>query len=212
MQDVKEAVAELERCMTRLGLKGVEINDHVNGRTLEEPEFRPFWKAAEQMGALVFFHQGGETLVSQRTTRYHLPNTIGNLADRAVTFATLVHGGVLDECPRPQDLPRPRRWLHVLWHRAYGPRLAGSRGGTRTLSRSRRARISGASTTTASCTPSRHCASSSTPWAPTACSSGLMAVRHGARLAGGVGARHAVLSQAEKEAILWKNLASLLGL
>ena len=47
MQDVKAAIAEMERCMTRLGLKGVEINDHVNGRTLDEPEFRPFWKAAQ---------------------------------------------------------------------------------------------------------------------------------------------------------------------
>jgi len=99
MQDVKAAITELERCMTQIGLKGVEINDHVNGRTLEEPEFRPFWKAAEQLGALVFFHQGGETLVSPRTKRYHLPNTIGNLVDRAVTFATLVSGGVMDECP-----------------------------------------------------------------------------------------------------------------
>ena len=99
MQDVKAAITELERCMTQIGLKGVEINDHVNGRTLEEPEFRPFWKTAEQLGALVFFHQGGETLVSPRTKRYHLPNTIGNLVDRAVTFATLVSGGVMDECP-----------------------------------------------------------------------------------------------------------------
>src|SRR5262249_45706863 len=40
-----------------------------------------------------------ETLVSPRTTRYHLPNSIGNLVDRAVTFATLVSGGVMDECP-----------------------------------------------------------------------------------------------------------------
>jgi aminocarboxymuconate-semialdehyde decarboxylase len=99
MQDVGAAIAELERGMTQLGLKGAEINDHVNGRTLEEPEFRPFWKAAEQMGALIFFHQAGETLVSARTKRYHLPNTIGNLADRAVTFATLVHGGVMDQFP-----------------------------------------------------------------------------------------------------------------
>src|SRR6266851_527956 len=90
---------EMERCMTQVGLKGVEINDHVLGRTFDEPEFRPFWKAAEQLGALVFFHQGGETLVSPRSKRYHLPNTIGNLVDRAVTFATLVHGGVMDECP-----------------------------------------------------------------------------------------------------------------
>jgi aminocarboxymuconate-semialdehyde decarboxylase len=99
MQDVKASIAEMERCMTQLGLKGVEINDHVNGRTLEEPEYRPFWKAAEQLGAVVFFHQGGDTLVSQRSRRYHLPNSIGNLADRAVTFATLVHGGVMDAYP-----------------------------------------------------------------------------------------------------------------
>jgi len=99
MQDVKVAVSELERCMTQLGLKGVEINDHINGRTLEEPEFRPFWKAAEQMGAVVFFHQAGETMVAARSKRYHLPNSIGNLADRAVTFATLVHGGVMDAHP-----------------------------------------------------------------------------------------------------------------
>src|SRR5206468_3588891 len=86
----EDAIDELERCVGQLGLKGVEINDHVNGRTLDEPEFRPFWKAADQLGALVFFHQGGETLVSPRTKRYHLPNTVGNLVDRAVTFATLV--------------------------------------------------------------------------------------------------------------------------
>jgi len=99
MQDVNASIAELERCVIRLGLKGAEINDHVNGRTLEEPEFRPFWKAAEQLGALIFFHQAGETLVTQRTKRYHLPNSIGNLVDRAVTFATLVSGGVMDACP-----------------------------------------------------------------------------------------------------------------
>ena len=99
MQDVVAAIAEMERCMTRLGLKGVEINDHVNGRTLEEPEFRPFWKAAQELGALVFFHQGGDTVVTPRSARYHLPNSIGNLADRAVTFATLVSGGVMDEFP-----------------------------------------------------------------------------------------------------------------
>src|SRR5262249_48851586 len=99
MQDVKAAVTEMERCMTRLGFKGIEINDHVNGRTLEEPEVRPFWKAAEEMGALVCFHQGGETLVSARSKRYHLPNSIGNLVDRAVTFATLVSGGVMDAHP-----------------------------------------------------------------------------------------------------------------
>ena len=51
------------------------------------------------MGALILFHQGGDTVVSPRIRRYHLPNTIGNLADRTLTFASLVIGGVMDTCP-----------------------------------------------------------------------------------------------------------------
>ena len=100
MQDVPAAIAELERGMVQLGLKGAMINDHVNGRTFDEPEFLPFWQAAEQLGAVIFVHQrGGDTLVTPRTKHYHLFNTIGNLVDRAVTFASLVFGGVMDQCP-----------------------------------------------------------------------------------------------------------------
>ena len=99
MQDVGAAIAELERCMTQLGFKGAMINDHVNGHWLDEPQYLPFWKAVEQMDALILFHQANRTLVSDRIERYHFPNTIGNLVDRAVTFSTLVMGGVLDACP-----------------------------------------------------------------------------------------------------------------
>ncbi len=99
MQDVNAAIAELERVMVQLHFKGAMIDDHINGRTLDEPEFLPFWKAAEQLGALILFHQAGDTMVSARIKRYHLSNTIGNLAERAMTFAALVFGGVMDACP-----------------------------------------------------------------------------------------------------------------
>ena len=99
MQDVKAAIGELERGVMQLGLKGAMINDHVNGRTFDEPEFLPFWKEAERMGAVIFIHQARPTLVLQRINRYHLANTIGNLVDRAVTFASFVFGGVMDQCP-----------------------------------------------------------------------------------------------------------------
>ena len=99
MQDMRAAIAELERSVVQLGLKGAMINDHVNERTYDAPEFLPLWKEAEQMGALIFIHQARPTLVMQRTQRYHLPNTIGNLVDRAVTFASFVFGGVMDACP-----------------------------------------------------------------------------------------------------------------
>ena len=98
MQDVSAAVAELERSMA-MGLKGAMIGDHVNGNTFDEPEFMPLWKAAEASGAVLLIHQGGNTVVSPRSNNYHLPNTIGNLADRTVTFASFVFGGVMDACP-----------------------------------------------------------------------------------------------------------------
>jgi aminocarboxymuconate-semialdehyde decarboxylase len=99
MQDVDRAVAEMRYAMTELGYRGVTINDHVNGATLDDPRFDPFWQAAETLGAVVFFHQCGPTLVKARTTRYALPNSIGTLVDRAVTFGTLVFGGVMDRFP-----------------------------------------------------------------------------------------------------------------
>ena len=99
MQNGAAAVRELERSITRLGLKGAMIGDQVNGLTYDDPSFMPLWKAAEQLGAVIFIHQAGETVVSARNRKYHLPNTIGNLADRAVTFASFVFGGVMDACP-----------------------------------------------------------------------------------------------------------------
>ena len=101
MQDVNAAIAELDRAMSQLRLKGAQINDQVNGKTLDAPEFLPFWQSVEEMGALIFFHQqGDDTIVAPRDTKgYAIDNSIGNLADRAVTFATLVFSGVLDRFP-----------------------------------------------------------------------------------------------------------------
>jgi aminocarboxymuconate-semialdehyde decarboxylase len=75
------------------------IGDNVNGQTFDEKKFLPFWKSVESIGAVILVHQGGETVVNQRINKYHLPNTVGNPADRAVTFASMVFGGVMDACP-----------------------------------------------------------------------------------------------------------------
>jgi aminocarboxymuconate-semialdehyde decarboxylase len=99
MQDISAAVAELERIMTDLSFKGVIIGDHVNGHTYDEPEFLPFFKAAEGLGAILFFHQGDRTIVMPRINRYHLYNAIGNPTERTITYACLVYGGVIDKCP-----------------------------------------------------------------------------------------------------------------
>jgi aminocarboxymuconate-semialdehyde decarboxylase len=99
MQDVNVSIGELERIINELGLKGVTIKDHVNGHTLDEPQFQPFWQTAERLGAVVQFHQGN-TIVEGRIPRYFLENTVGNLVERTLTFGALVQGGVIDHFPK----------------------------------------------------------------------------------------------------------------
>ena len=104
MQHVPSAIAEMERGMSELGLSGVIINDSACGETYDELKFLPFFKAAEEMGAIILFHQGlshqgGGTVVDHRTDRYKLANSVGNLTERALVFGALVYGGVIDKCP-----------------------------------------------------------------------------------------------------------------
>ncbi|HWE80011.1 MAG TPA: amidohydrolase family protein [Gaiellaceae bacterium] len=99
MQDTKLAVAELERAMGELGLKGMMVNDHVNGLTYDHESFRDLWAAADELGAFVLFHQFHPTTVAYRTMSYFLFNSVGNLVDRTLTFGALVYGGVVDDFP-----------------------------------------------------------------------------------------------------------------
>jgi aminocarboxymuconate-semialdehyde decarboxylase len=99
MQAPDLAIAELRRATTELGLKGVMIDDHVNGLTYDDERFRDFWAAADELAAFVLVHQFQPTIVTYRTEKYFLLNSIGNLVDRALTFALLVYGGVVDDFP-----------------------------------------------------------------------------------------------------------------
>jgi aminocarboxymuconate-semialdehyde decarboxylase len=101
MQDPDAAIAELERAVTRLGLKGAELDTIVNGENWDAPRFRPFFKAAEAMGAVLFYHpQPQHNFLTPRTARYGLFNSLGVILEDAIVVAILILGGVLEACPR----------------------------------------------------------------------------------------------------------------
>jgi len=100
MQDVKTAIDELEHAVTKLGLKGAELDTHVNGEQWDERKFLPFFKAAEAMGAVLFFHpQPQNNFLRDRNPRHGLFNSLGVVLDDAIVTATLICGGVLEACP-----------------------------------------------------------------------------------------------------------------
>lgn len=92
------AADELERCMTTLKLKGVEVLAHVGDKELSDPEFAPFWAKAESLGAVVFIHPHSFPQ-PQRFGRHYFSNVIGNPLDTTMALHWLIFDGVLERHP-----------------------------------------------------------------------------------------------------------------
>jgi aminocarboxymuconate-semialdehyde decarboxylase len=92
------AVGELERCRKELGFKGVAISSTAGGIELGHAALRPFWAKAEELGAVVFLHPGGNR--DPRFKRYSLWNSVGQAFEEAMAIASLMYDGVLEDFPR----------------------------------------------------------------------------------------------------------------
>jgi len=93
------AVAELERAVKTLGMRGVEICTDVGGEELSNERFRPFFAKAEELGILVFMHPSGYTN-GERLAEHYFINVIGNPLASTVAVSHLIFGGVLDRYPK----------------------------------------------------------------------------------------------------------------
>jgi aminocarboxymuconate-semialdehyde decarboxylase len=99
MPDGDEAARELERAMGKLGLKGVQVLTNVAGKELSDPAFAPFWRKAEELGALVVIHPLGFT-EARRFSRFYFNNVIGNPLETTIALHYLIFDGVLERHPR----------------------------------------------------------------------------------------------------------------
>jgi aminocarboxymuconate-semialdehyde decarboxylase len=98
MPDGNEAARELEHCVTQLKFKGVQILTNVAGRELSDSAFAPFWKKAEDLGAVVLIHPNGFT-EAQRLSRFYFNNIIGNPLETTIALHYLIFDGVLERHP-----------------------------------------------------------------------------------------------------------------
>ena len=92
LQDVDAAIRELEYCKS-LKFAGVEIASHVNGISIGDARFEPFFSAAERQGAAIFVHAlrpAGQDRI------------VGEFSEQAVCFpgdiglacASMITGGI----------------------------------------------------------------------------------------------------------------------
>jgi aminocarboxymuconate-semialdehyde decarboxylase len=96
------AVEQLEHGMKNLGLRGASLGGNINGEELSAKRFNPFWKKAEELGALVFIHPQGLSvpdLQKRLEGNGFLSNVIGNPLETTIALSHLIFDGTLDTFP-----------------------------------------------------------------------------------------------------------------
>ena len=99
MQSPRLAIRELERCMTELGMAGIQIGTHINHWNLDAPEVFAVLEAAQDLGAAVFVHPW-DMMGKDNMPKYWLPWLVGMPAETSLAISSLVFGGVLERLPK----------------------------------------------------------------------------------------------------------------
>ena len=98
MQDMDLAIKEMERCVSILQMRGVEIGSNINGINLNDEQFFPFYERAETLGCALFVHPW-EMMGQDQMQRYWLPWLVGMPAETSRAICSMIFGGVLAKFP-----------------------------------------------------------------------------------------------------------------
>jgi aminocarboxymuconate-semialdehyde decarboxylase len=98
LNDPAESVAELNRAVTKLGMRGAMLFSNVNGVALADPRFDPLYAEANRLGAILHIHPTDPVGVEAMTDYWLMP-LVGFLADTTLAAARLVFAGVPERYP-----------------------------------------------------------------------------------------------------------------
>jgi aminocarboxymuconate-semialdehyde decarboxylase len=96
LQDADIAVAELDRCVNDLGMRGVEISTNVNGQDLTRAGLEKFFARVEELGVVIFMHPIG-TSIKELMGDHYFRNTIGHPVESALAVGHLVFDGYMEK-------------------------------------------------------------------------------------------------------------------
>jgi aminocarboxymuconate-semialdehyde decarboxylase len=119
LQDSSLAIAELEHCVRKLGMRGVEINPSVNGMDLTDAKLAldRFFAAVQALDVIIFMHPIGFTH-GERLVDHYFNNVIGNPLETTVATSHLIFDGVMERHPKLKVvLPHGGGYLAHYWAR-----------------------------------------------------------------------------------------------
>jgi len=99
LQDADSAIRELEHVKKNLKFSGIEIASHVNGVSIGDARFEPFFAAAEDIGAAIFVHAlrpaGQDRIVGAFPEQ-----AVCFPGDIALAAASMITGGIAARHPK----------------------------------------------------------------------------------------------------------------
>lgn len=103
LDDVDEALREVERAVTQLGARGVQVFTNVTGRPLDRPEYRPVFAAMAEHDLPVWLHPARTAAMpdyaAEPRSRFEMWWCFGWPYETSVAMARLVFSGVFDRHP-----------------------------------------------------------------------------------------------------------------
>jgi predicted TIM-barrel fold metal-dependent hydrolase len=105
LQDVDEAVQEMRRAVTKLGMHGVFVRPNpYNGRRLDDPAYDPFWTEAQELSCAIGVHEGTAlnmpTVGAERYQDLFRLHMISHPLEQKLACMDFTAGGVLEKFPR----------------------------------------------------------------------------------------------------------------
>lgn len=99
LQDVGQAIDELNRATQILGLRGVELFSNVAGKPLDDDSFLPFFERVAHIDVPILIHPT-KPLMSNAMRDYGIVSAVGFIFDTTLATLRLILGGVLEKIPR----------------------------------------------------------------------------------------------------------------
>jgi aminocarboxymuconate-semialdehyde decarboxylase len=104
MNNVEAALAEMDRAITSLGARGVQVCTNVNGRPLDEPELFPIFERVTNAYDLpIFMHPARPAsradYVNESISKYEIWQVLGWPFETSVAMARMVFSGFFERLP-----------------------------------------------------------------------------------------------------------------
>lgn len=98
LHDVEASLAEIDRAVGELGMKGVAIGSNIGGPPLNDPRFEPLWAKIDAMRLPVFEHPMFPRDTSEMQ-EFELPLRVGLIFDTTLVAARLIYAGIFQRYP-----------------------------------------------------------------------------------------------------------------